>query len=176
MVYRSLRQLIVCPIPINRAIYCIGKMCYNGGMKEIKLTQGKVALIDDIDFDSVSKFRWYYNRGYAVRQPQMVNSIRRGKIALHRFILGSKESNSTDHINGNTLDNRRKNLRFVTVMQNSWNNKSKGITFHKRDKKWQARIQVDGNRIQLGYFPNKKMASISYKLATKKYYGEYARS
>ena len=83
-------------------------------MKKIKLTQGKVALVDDGDFEWLSQWKWTYkNGGYAYRS---IGS--KGHIFLHRAIMKSPKNLEIDHINGNGLDNRRSNLRFATHKQN----------------------------------------------------------
>lgn len=97
-------------------------------MKEIKLSQGKVALVSDEDFERVSKFRWTYHVGsgsgekaYAVRNPQVKG--KRTWIRMHRFILdlppGSIDGMVVDHIDENGLNNQRENLEIVTPPENS---------------------------------------------------------
>jgi hypothetical protein len=91
--------------------------------KEIKLTNSKVALVDDEDYENVMRFRWYslfdYNRYRAIRTDSQRT------IYLHRFILGLTffDKKIVDHINGDGLDNRRENLRIVTHRQNILNRK-----------------------------------------------------
>lgn len=93
-------------------------------MKEIPLTQGKFALVDDDDYDWLNQWKWYANKGgntfYACRHPN-VASGKRTIITMHVDIMGKKEGLVTDHINGNGLDNRRINLRHVTHRQNLQN-------------------------------------------------------
>ena len=102
-------------------------------MKEIKLTQGKVALVDDRDYEALNCFKWYVTnpiktRSYAVRSQQISPNVRE-KLRMHRVILQTPHGLLTDHINGNGLDNRRENLRIVTSSQNSMNRRlSKGNT------------------------------------------------
>jgi len=88
-----------------------------------------------------------------------------------------------DHINGNSLDNRIKNLRLATVRQNSFNQSlSKrntsgvtGVRWVKRDKKWVAYIRFNGKQTHLGYFANKEDAIQTRIEAEKKYFGEFRR-
>lgn len=90
---------------------------------------------------------------------------------------------SVDHINGNTLDNRKENLRIVTHSQNTKNrtksknktSKFKGVNFCKRSKKWRVRIKVEYKSINLGYYTNEIEAAIAYNKAAKKYFGKYAK-
>jgi hypothetical protein len=103
-------------------------------MKEIKLTQGKVAMVDDEDFEFLNQWKWnahkchnwkgdnyYSERGIHQRgrKPEIII------ISMHRLIMGVERNDKrkVDHINHNTLDNRKENLRVCTNQQNSWNHK-----------------------------------------------------
>jgi len=82
-----------------------------------------------------------------------------------------------DHINGNKLDNRIENLRKATQRQNSCNNKNvKGCSFHKRQKKWNARIRINGMLKNLGSFDSKEQAREAYLRAKEKLHGEFMPS
>ena len=88
-----------------------------------------------------------------------------------------------DHINSDSLDNRRSNLRVCTVSQNNMNsaigrnNKSgyKGVSWDKTNKKWRAGIKAKGKSVSLGSFNSKKDAARAYNEAAKKAYGEFAK-
>jgi hypothetical protein len=153
--------------------------------KEIKLTQGKVAIVDDEDFEELDKLKWFADKQgdnyYAVRKSLRIN----GKYInqkMHRIITGDKFGVHTDHINGNTLDNRRSNLRNCTHQQNMWNkpkskaNNSgyKGVFYMKSSKMYRATITMNGKTINLGTFYYIKQAAIAYNLAASKYHGEFA--
>jgi NTP pyrophosphatase (non-canonical NTP hydrolase) len=154
-------------------------------MKQIELTQGEYAIVDDEDFEEMNKFKWHYAGGYA-RRNKKLSSGKRGMEFLHRLVAKTPENMYTDHINGNTLDNRRSNLRNVTRSQNAKNarkkaestSKYKGVSYFKRDAdsigKWMAKIQVDGEVKKLGYFNSEIEAAIAYNDAAKKHHGEYA--
>ncbi len=152
-------------------------------MKELKLSNNKSSIIDDDIYDYLSKFKWYYNKGYARRRARKSEGLNREKVMLHRFIINAKEGEIVDHINGNTLDNRVNNLRIVSNKENVWNStymrntKSgvKGITWHKRDKVWMVRIQKNGIRYSLGNYGSLKEAKKIYLNKNKELYGEYAR-
>lgn len=79
-------------------------------------------------------------------------------ILLHRFITNTAKGMVVDHINKNTLDNRKSNLRVVTQSQNAMNQKTrdgqkyKGICFYHKLGKWMAGIKINGKRKHLGYF------------------------
>jgi len=150
-------------------------------MKAIKITRGEYALVDDIDYEKIAAHKWFCkpmgNNKYAARE------VDKKIIYMHRIILGAKAGQICDHINGNSLDNRRANLRFCTRGQNAKNrgvNKNnttgiKGVTWYKRLKKWRAQIRVDYKLEHIGLFDNKNDAEIAYKQAAKKAFGEYAR-
>jgi hypothetical protein len=152
-------------------------------MKEIPLSQGKVAIVDDDMFEELSKFKWYFNKGYAVRQTPG-RHIDRKKICMHREIIRTPDDLETDHINHNTLDNRRENLRICTVAENQHNqniqkmNTSgyKGITWIPSYQKWKAMIRVNNKRVFLGYFKSSVDAAKAYDEAAKKLHGEFAKT
>ena len=139
--------------------------------KEIPLTQGKVALVDDDDYEELSKFKWcavkikkwYYAVHYS---PQ--NNSQSHQLYMHAVIAGTPVGMHTDHINGNGLDNRRENLRVVTCRQNQQNqhvittSKYPGVHWHKRYQKWQAQIWIEGKNRFLGYFDDENDAYHAY--------------
>jgi len=157
-------------------------------MKEIPLTQGKVALVDDDDYERVMQFKWYVfktgNRWYAGSNSPGLPM----RILLHRFILGLKPNDpEVDHVNGNGLDCRKSNLRFATRSQNmanrlkpngSYSSIYKGVTWNKTKQKWQAQIRADYKHISLGYFPleQEENAARAYDKGAIKYFGEFAKT
>lgn len=152
-------------------------------MKEIRITRGQIALVDDNDFDSLSKYRWYClvqgKQRYAVRCETKTGR----KISMHREIMGFPNS-LIDHINRNGLDNRRSNLRLASKSENARNShrsrtaKSgyRGVYFYKHGnpKKWNARIMINCQEISLGYFKTPEEGAIAYNSAAQKYHGEFA--
>lgn len=103
-------------------------------------------------------------------------------LKLHRVVLGLKKTGpQVDHINGNTLDNRKSNLRICNAAQNGWNrgpaktNTSgyKGVSFCKRSNKWLATIRRFGRRRHLGYFSSVEMAHEAYTAFARKHDGEF---
>jgi len=104
-------------------------------------------------------------------------------ILLHRHIINASKNTTVDHINGNTLDNRKCNLRLCTVAENSRNRRKnitnssgyKGVSWASKRKKWQAKIMVNRKTIFLGYFNTAEDAYAVYCEASKKYHGEYRR-
>ena len=145
-------------------------------MKTIPLTRGYTAIVDDADFELLSRYKWratvitprnkvIYARG-SVRQ-----NVRQNKsFFMHRKIVGATKGQLVDHINRNGLDNRRCNLRFVTDSQNKYNcgktksNTSgfKGVVWHRKARKWQAQINVDKRTKYLGLFSNMSDAVAAY--------------
>src|SRR5689334_23622447 len=102
-------------------------------MREIPLLNGKgVALVDDEDYEALSRFKWHLSiGGYNRMSRGVTRSVRHaGKsssVRMHRQILAlpSEDHHVVDHINGNALDNRRANLRVCSQRQNLWNRKMK---------------------------------------------------
>jgi len=89
-------------------------------MKFIKLTQDKQAIVDDSDYERLSKFKWCYHLGYAIRYAGGGRKQRRFE-RMHRVVNNTPDGFFTDHINRNKLDNRRANLRTVKHRENSIN-------------------------------------------------------
>lgn len=144
-------------------------------MKLIRLTQGKYALVDDVDYLYLNNFKWYFNNGYAVRQKQGK------KIYMHRVITGSPKL-YIDHANGDTLDNRKTNLRLSTNRQNQANSRMqinntsgfKGV-YQSGTRRWRARLFTMGERINGGTYDTKEDAAKAYNRLAVKYFGEFAR-
>lgn len=149
-------------------------------MKLIKLSKNKFAKVDDIDFDRINSYKWYYsNFGYAIRDSNRTVSNRRAvSIQMHREVLGTKPQFDTDHINGDRLDNRRSNLREVSRSANLVNTLPrpsrlgiKGVYLH-RNGKLVAQIGVKYRNIHLGYFDTMAAAIAARKKAEEEYYPE----
>lgn len=137
---------------------------------------------DKEDYDKIKINCWYEdNYGYAVSRN--INKIGKSvNIKMHRLIMNDFSNKVIDHINHNTLDNRKQNLRIVTRVQNQMNMSKRkdntsgftGVHFNKRSDKWMATIQVNYKSINLGTFKNKEDAIEARKKAEEKYFGKYS--
>lgn len=149
--------------------------------KEILLTKGKVAIVDDEDYEWLMQWKWHYSiGGYAQRNSPRING-KNHKIHMHREINHTPEDFETDHINGNKLDNRRINLRTASRSQNAFNQKInknntsgvRGVYWQKLNKKWQAKIYINGMNHSLGYFTDLSDAKAVYNQAAADAFGEF---
>lgn len=155
-------------------------------MREIELTLNMTAIVDDGDFDRLSKFTWYAKPGrqtsYAITNINKNGSHKH--IRMHRMIMGLEDSPYPliDHKNRNGLDNRRDNLRIATVNQNRWNagvgrmhtSKYKGVSWDKNRGKWTSHICKNGKQNNIGRFDNEIDAALAYDERARKIYGEFA--
>ncbi|MDQ0154944.1 HNH endonuclease [Robertmurraya andreesenii] len=151
-------------------------------MKEIPLSKGRVALVDDDMFDYLNQWSWFYHKnGYAMRSYR--KDGRYMKDRMHRLVLNAPKGYDVDHINGNKLDNRKCNLRIATRSQNNYNKTTqsnsssgfKGVSWSKQRNKWRARIHVNKKEIHLGFFEYAIDAALAYNEAAIKVHGEFAR-
>lgn len=152
-------------------------------MAIIRLTRGKVAVIDDDDFTKVNQHKWHCNNhGYAMSWFRTSDG-KRSLVSMHRFILSTPKGLLTDHINLDKLDNRKENLRVCTATQNECNkdlskrNKSgyKGVSFDSRTGKWRVAIKANGKFLRLGRHKNILDAAREYNENAIKFFGEFAR-
>lgn len=159
-------------------------------MKEIKLSRNQVAIVDDIDFEQLNKFKWSakrsgsskYSYGFYAARNVIENGTLRTQY-MHRLILGIDGTNLlVDHIDGNKLNNTRNNLRIATRAENNRNigmlsnNSSgfKGVTWNKKSKKFQARIKFNNKLIYLGSFSDAIEAAKLYDVKAVELFGEFA--
>lgn len=149
--------------------------------QRIALTKGRFAIIDTSDWDDVVKWNWYLSSmGYAIRDVCLDGN--RSIMRMHRCILRAGSKDVCDHINGDSLDNRKSNLRLCTPLQNQMNrrmdkrNKTgfKGVEWRNRYNTFIAKIIINGERKHLGSFKTAEEASEAYKQASLKNHGEFS--
>ena len=152
--------------------------------KEIELTQGQVALVDDEDYEELKQHKWCVtkdgNTFYAQRSGYFRENCNKCRVIMHREIMGLsyKDGKQIDHINRDGLDNRRANLRIASQSINMHNRRMnnnntsghKGVWWLKRNKKWIAAIMANGKRIHLGLFNNIQDAADARKQGELKYW------
>jgi len=139
-----------------------------------------IFLIDREDLEKINYTLWYKQTD---RNGYVINGFSE---KLHRIIMNAPKGVIIDHINGNTLDNRKCNLRICTHSQNSCNSKRrvdntsgyKGVTFRKGSKtnKWAAHIGINGVNKALGCYPTPEEAYAAYCKAAKELHGEFANT
>ena len=153
-------------------------------MKEINLTQGKVALVSDEDYDYLSQFKWHCskcrNNYYAARTVNM-NGKSGHQILMHKEIMPCDKSMVVDHIDHNGLNNQRENLRICTYSQNACNylkkknNKCgyKGIYFNKLINRWFCQIKCKDIYFRQD-FDKLEDAILAYNEKARELHGEFA--
>lgn len=138
--------------------------------------------MSDDDYNEISQYKWYVTQGgYAWRDWN--ENGKKKSIGMHRQIMKPPKDLVVDHINGDKLDNRKENLRVCTQRENSLNkiigkdNTSgyKGVSYAKRDNKWQVHIKKDGKSYYCGAFDGVEEAARAYDYYADKHYGEFAR-
>lgn len=163
-------------------------MVYDVPMKTIPVTLGKSVIVDDEDYDALSAYKWCLNgadRQYALRRTtkEEGNYLQ----LMHRQIMGvgkfSDNGIYVDHINGNTLDNRKSNLRFSTNQENARNSKKpsnntsghKGVFHYKDRDRYRAFIKYDGRQVHIGMFDTLDEAAEAYRNKAVELFGAFAR-
>jgi len=153
-------------------------------MRKILLTKGYAAFVDEGDFERVSKVKWCAcnRRGkiYAVRRP--VGQQGGNLIAMHRALMQVAPGLVVDHVNGDSLDNRRSNLRVCTRRENQRNRRGatrvslsgvRGVIWDKARGKFAARIGIGEKTVFLGRFASIDAAATAYRAANVQFFGVY---
>ena len=154
-------------------------------MKEIILTQGKVAIVDDEDFEYLNQFKWFVNNineKLYVRRNIRLFKNKQTTILMHRFIMKADKGMIIDHLDGNPLNNQKNNLRICTHAENMRNSKIpknntsgfKGVSFVKKHNRYESSIRINNKKIYIGYYIDPIDAARAYNAAALKYHGEFA--
>lgn len=153
-------------------------------MNKIEVRPGVHVLVDDDDFEVVSKYKWHLSfqadgAFYCRRWDRSIGK----NVRLHRQIIGATAEQIVDHINGDTLDNRKQNLRIATPLQNARNKRIaknntsgyRGVEWMPARKKWRAVIRVEGKRRSLGCYTDILAAAAAYDSAARNIFGDFYR-
>jgi hypothetical protein len=161
---------------------------YGYAFRRIRLAQPRYAIVDPEDYERLSKYEWEARRArnspfYAARQAMHPATKKFTLIFMHRQIIEVADGLLVDHINHNSVDNRKANLRPATQTQSNRNrrkfsgpskSKYKGVYWKPHIKKWVAQIGVNRKVIHLGCFKKEKDAAKAYDQAAKIYHKEFA--
>jgi hypothetical protein len=163
------------------------RLRYGYAFRRIPLTQSKFAIIDQEDYEWLSKYKWHLVKSptgmYAARWQRFAYANKRKRIWMHREVIDVPENMICDHINHAGLDNRKANLRPATISQNLCNrpkrktktrSKYKGLEWDKIQRKWKVRIQLNGCKTYLGSFESEIEAARVYDEAARKLHGDFA--
>ena len=153
-------------------------------MKEIPLTRGYVAIVDDSDYADLTQWKWYAHHRksgafYAARR--RVNG-KQGVVKMHRQILGALPGEDVHHANHKTLDNRRSNITRCTRSQHHASRRKragcssqfKGVHWRRDVGCWRAEIQHNGKKHHLGLHDDEREAARAYNVAALDHFGEFA--
>ena len=163
-------------------------------MKEIKLSQfgknrGKfVALVSDEDYELLKNKKWFAHKSrynyYVETHEYDINGRQKKTIKMHRLIMNVPDDFQVDHIDGNTLNNQRHNLRICNhsqnmmhrerVMNKQYTSIYRGVCFHKHQKKYYAMVNHNHKRYYSRYFEKEICAALEHDEMAKKYHGEFA--
>ena len=174
---------------ILTALLCFisGTITGDSGMKKIKVANDRYAIVDDDDYMLLKDKNWYISipnkgqeycyAGYCVWQDGAYHHV-----WMHRVVTGAQPGQVVDHVNSNTLDNRKSNLRVCTLRENALNSrprknttsKYKGVSRVKSNGKWYASIKSGKKSYNLGVFESEEKAAKVYDEAAFRLFGEYA--
>jgi hypothetical protein len=151
------------------------------------MAQPRYAKVDPADYKRLRRYEWFSIKGtgnfYAARRVKGTKGARFSIIYMHRELIEVRDGLLVDHVNQDSMDNRRTNLRAATRAQNVRNRKKfakssgseyKGIYWDRNQKRWIARIMLERKKIYLGCFRNEVEAARAYDRAARKYHGEFA--
>lgn len=139
----------------------------------------KQFVFDSDDYEKVSKYHWYEESNGYIRAS---GKKKENRFHIHRLIMGFPDGIGIDHINHNTFDNRKSNLRIATTSQNAMNriiasnntSGATGVVWLKNENKWKAEIKLNGKTNYLGSFDRFDDAEKTRKEAEENYFGAYS--
>ena len=156
----------------------------DGKTAYVKLTQGQIAIIDAEDLERIGERRWYAawnpsRQSYTATSTTCTPGKSNTTVYMHRIIMNAKEGEFVDHINGDSLLDKKSNLRICTPAENARNlpkssrntSGTKGLT--KRNGKWIASIRMDGKLKHIGSYDFYEDALTARKDYEQKCYGEF---
>lgn len=149
-------------------------------MREIPLNRGLVTIVDDADYEMLSAFRWHVCESPYARRNVWIPGAGKSRVEfMHKVILPAPPGHVTDHINRDSLDNRRSNLRIATKSQSVMNRRGwakSGIRGVHRASPgcWIAQLRYRGTRVLHKAFPTWWEAALAHDEAARLHYGEYA--
>jgi hypothetical protein len=156
-------------------------------MREVPLTRGLVAVVDDEDYHLVSVRKWHAQKPTQGRTFYARAERRSGEdggrwFHMHRVIAGAPDGLDVDHVDGNGLNNRRSNLRLCTRQENCCNrpgnrvatSRFKGVSWSSKSQKWKSQIRIDGTLLFLGYYDSELAAACAYDSVATVAQGKYA--
>jgi hypothetical protein len=160
---------------------------YGYDFRRIYLGEGEWTIVEPEDYYRLGNFKWFIKGNgtklYVLRSFK-IGPKKTKMIAMHREIMDAPKGRLVDHRNGDSLDNRRGNLRFATQSQNLANairDKSKttsrftGVYLDKSRRKWLVEIRIQKKKVFLGRFTDEIEAAKAYDRAAREYYKEFAR-
>mgnify|MGYP001569182729 CR=1 FL=1 len=152
-------------------------------MKQIELTQNKYTLVDDEDFAYLNQWKWHFNKSRKNDVGRAARIVNRKMIYMSRLIMNPPKNKQIDHIDGNSLNNQKENLRVCSNAENLRNRSKqrnnfsgfKGVSWDKSRNNWRVAIQINKKDMFLGRFKTKEKAALTYNKAAKKYFKMFAR-
>jgi hypothetical protein len=145
----------------------------------ISLTQGKVTLVDDEDYDDLIRYKWEACR---VKTDSDIFIVKCRNISMHRYLLQVKDNELIDHRDGDSLNNQKNNLRICTKAQNMMNSKKtrglskfKGVSYNHKNRCWIAYIKLNYKQVYLGSFNIEETAALAYNKKAIELFGDFAR-
>lgn len=168
--------------PLDETVYLDGGVPY----RRVPLTHGHYAWVEMQDYDFLMQWKWHarwspLGKCFYVSRSELIDG-KHVTIQMHRVIMRAPKGLDVDHkIPGNTLDNRRSNLRIATRSQNCQNKRglSKSSSRYKgviriSDTRWRARIKWEKKNLEIGGFGSEKEAALAYNAKAVELYGEFA--